>query len=60
MISQTTNNWKISGTKGDRSVAEVERQLEAARQVEAAVETGVKRAGRLRQAVLRAAFEGRL
>jgi type I restriction enzyme S subunit len=39
-----------------RIVAEVERRLEAARQVEA----GLKRAGRLRQAVLRAAFEGRL
>jgi hypothetical protein len=41
-------------------VAEVERRLEAARQVEAAAEAGMKRAGRLRQALLRAAFEGRL
>jgi hypothetical protein len=38
----------------------VERRLEAARQVEAAAEAGLKRAGRLRQAVLKAAFEGRL
>jgi type I restriction enzyme S subunit len=43
-----------------RIVAEVERRLEAARQVEAAVEAGSKRARRLRQAVLKAAFEGRL
>jgi type I restriction enzyme S subunit len=43
-----------------RIVEEVERRLEAARAVEAAVEAGLKRAGRLRQAVLKAAFEGRL
>ncbi len=49
-----------------RIVAEVERRLESARAVEAAVEAGVKRAGRLRhvspsgEAVLRAAFEIRL
>jgi type I restriction enzyme, S subunit len=43
-----------------RIVAEVERRLEAAREVEAAVDVGVKRARRLRQAVLRNAFEGRL
>ncbi len=43
-----------------RIVAEVERRLEAVRGVEAAVEAGLKRAGRLRQAVLRSAFEGRL
>jgi type I restriction enzyme S subunit len=43
-----------------RIVAEVERRLESARAVESAVEVGLKRAGRLRQAVLRSAFEGRL
>lgn len=43
-----------------RIAAEVERRLESARAVEAAVEAGLKRAGRLRQAVLRSAFEGRL
>jgi hypothetical protein len=35
-------------------------RLELAWAVEAAVEVGLKRAGRLRQAVLRSAFEGRL
>lgn len=43
-----------------RIVAEVERRLESARAVESAVEAGLKRAARLRQAVLRSAFEGRL
>jgi len=43
-----------------RIVAEVERRLESARAVESAVEVGLKRAGRLRQAMLRSAFEGRL
>jgi type I restriction enzyme S subunit len=43
-----------------RIVAEVERRLESARAVESAVEAGLKRARRLRQAVLRSAFEGRL
>jgi type I restriction enzyme S subunit len=43
-----------------RIVAEVERRLESARAVESAVEVGLKRAARLRQAVLRSAFEGRL
>ena len=43
-----------------RIVVEVERRLESARAVESAVEVGLKRAGRLRQAVLRSAFEGRL
>ena len=35
-------------------------RLETARAVESAVEVGLKRAARLRQAVLRSAFEGRL
>ena len=43
-----------------RIVAEVERRLSVAREVESAVEAGLARAARLRQAVLRSAFEGRL
>jgi type I restriction enzyme S subunit len=43
-----------------RILAEVEVRLESARAVEAAVEVGLKRAARLRQAVLKAAFEGKL
>ena len=43
-----------------RIVAEVEQRLEAVRAVEAAAEAGLKRAVRLRQALLRSAFEGRL
>ena len=41
-------------------VAEVERRLSVARQVESSVEDGLARAARLRQAVLRSAFEGKL
>ncbi len=41
-------------------VAEVERRLPVARQVESAVEGALVRAARLRQAVLKSAFEGRL
>ena len=43
-----------------RIVAEVERRLSVARQVETAVEAALVRAARLRQAVLKSAFEGRL
>lgn len=43
-----------------RIVAEVERRLSLAAQVEAAVDTGLKRAARLRQAILKRAFEGKL
>ena len=43
-----------------RIVAEVERRLSVARQVESAVEAAQVRASRLRQAVLKSAFEGRL
>ena len=42
-----------------RIVAEVERRLSVARQVENAVELALARASRLRQAVLKSAFEGR-
>jgi hypothetical protein len=37
-----------------------ERRLLVVREVESAVEVGLVRAGRLRQSVLRSAFEGRL
>jgi type I restriction enzyme, S subunit len=43
-----------------RIVAEVERRLSVARQVESSVEEALVRASRLRQAMLRSAFEGRL
>ena len=43
-----------------RIVAEVERRLSGVQQAEAAVEANLKRAERLRQAILKRAFEGRL
>ncbi len=43
-----------------RIVAEVERRLSVVGEVESAVEVSLVRAGRLRQSVLRSAFEGRL
>ena len=43
-----------------RIVAEVERRLSVAREVESTIEEAMMRASRLRQAVLRSAFEGRL
>jgi type I restriction enzyme S subunit len=43
-----------------RIVAEVERRLSVVGEVESAVEAGLARSARLRQAVLRSAFEGRL
>lgn len=43
-----------------RIVADVERRLSEVGEVESAVEVGLVRAGRLRQSVLRSAFEGRL
>ena len=43
-----------------RIVAEVERRLSVVEEMEQAVESNLARAGRLRQAVLRRAFEGRL
>ena len=43
-----------------RIVAEVERRLSVVGEVESAVEVGLVRAGRLRQSVLRSAFEGKL
>jgi type I restriction enzyme S subunit len=41
-------------------VAEVERRLESVWAIEVAVDVGLKRAGRLRHSVLKAAFEGKL
>ncbi len=43
-----------------RIVAEVERRLSVVEEMERAVETDLQRAGRLRQAILKRAFEGRL
>jgi type I restriction enzyme, S subunit len=43
-----------------RIVAEVEQRLSVVSEVESAVEASLVRAGRLRQAILRSAFEGRL
>jgi type I restriction enzyme S subunit len=73
VVSQQVGQANVNGTKlanmpiplppadeQRRIVAEVERRLESARAVESAVEAGLKRAGRLRQAVLQSAFEGRM
>jgi type I restriction enzyme, S subunit len=43
-----------------RIVAEVERRLSVARQVESSVEEALVRAGRLRQSILKHAFDGKL
>ena len=43
-----------------RIVADVERRLSVVQQAEAAVEAGLKRAGRLRQSILKRAFSGKL
>ena len=43
-----------------RIVVEVERRLSVVQQTEAAVEVGLKRAGRLRQSILKQAFSGQL
>ena len=43
-----------------RIIIDVEARLESTMAVDSDVETGLKRAGRLRQAVLRSAFEGKL
>jgi type I restriction enzyme, S subunit len=44
----------------EQIVAEVERRLSILREVEAEVEANLKRAARLRQAILKRAFEGKL
>jgi hypothetical protein len=43
-----------------QSVSHLEQWQSVVRDVESAVEVGLVRAGRLRQSVLRSAFEGRL
>jgi type I restriction enzyme S subunit len=43
-----------------RIVAEVERRLSVVQELEQTIEANLKRAGRLRQAILKRAFEGRL
>lgn len=73
VVSQQVGQANVNGTKLSnmptplppleeqrRIVAEVERRLSVVGEVESAVEAGLVRAGRLRQAVLRSAFEGRL
>jgi type I restriction enzyme, S subunit len=47
-------------TEQQQIVAEIERRLSLAQEIESVVEGSLKRASRLRQAVLKAAFEGRL
>jgi type I restriction enzyme S subunit len=47
-------------TEQQRIVAEVERRLSAVEKLEAEVEAGLRRAERLRQAILKRAFAGRL
>jgi type I restriction enzyme S subunit len=73
VVSQQVGQANVNGTKlanmpiplppleeQRRIVAEVERRLSVAREVETVVEKALVRASRLRQAVLRSAFEGRL
>ncbi len=70
---QTTNLASINLTKSgalpvplppvpeqDRIVAEVERRLSVIDELEAVIATNLKRADRLRQAILKRAFEGKL
>jgi len=63
-VSQTTINAAILPlpplAEQNRIVAEVERRLSVVAEVEAAVEANLARAARLRQAILREAFAGRL
>jgi type I restriction enzyme S subunit len=61
--AENLSNWIVSLPpleEQHRIVAEVERRLSVARQVESSVEEALVRASRLRQAVLRSAFEGKL
>jgi type I restriction enzyme S subunit len=44
----------------DRIIGEVERRLSVVQELEQAVSASLKRAARLRQAILKRAFEGRL
>jgi len=73
IVSQQVGQANVNGTKlqaltlplpplaeQEEIVAEVERRLSVAEGVEAQVQAGLKRAARLRQAILKRAFEGRL
>jgi type I restriction enzyme S subunit len=73
VVSQQVGQANVNGTKlsrmtipfppaaeQQRIVAEVERRLSVVEELEAAVEANLKRAERLRQAVLKRAFEGKL
>ncbi len=61
--AENLSKWEVTlpPLDGQRQiVAELERRLSVARQIEQAVEAGLRGAARLRQAVLKAAFQGRL
>ncbi len=73
VVSQQVGQANVNGTKlqaltfplpplaeQEEIVAEVERRLSVIEEVEAQVEVGLKRAARLRQSILKRAFEGRL
>jgi type I restriction enzyme S subunit len=73
VVSQQVGQANVNGTKLSRMtipfppaaeqariVTEVERRLSVVEELEAAVEANLKRARRLRQAVLKRAFEGKL
>ena len=73
VVSQQVGQANVNGTKlanmpiplppleeQRRIVAEVERRLSVAREVESVVEKALARSTRLRQSVLKSAFEGRL
>lgn len=73
VVSQQVGQANVNGTKlanmpvplppsleQQRIVAEVERRLSVVQELEQAIAANLKRAGRLRQAILRQAFEGRL
>jgi len=73
VVSQQVGQANVNGTKlqaltfplpplaeQEEIVAEVERRLSVVEEVEAQVEAGLKRAQRLRQSILKRAFEGRL
>ena len=73
VVSQQVGQANVSGSKlqayavrlpplaeQHRIVAEIERRLSVAEEMERAVEAGLRRAERLRQAILKRAFEGKL
>lgn len=73
VVSQQVGQANVNGTKlqdfavplpplpeQHRIVAEVDRRLSLARELEAQIEANLKRAERLRQAILARAFSGRL